>query len=1128
MGVLVKHRSDTKKEAQSHSWKKRCSLSQSSAVVPRNSKLGISTNIYGGFAMSESTIQEFLSLLAFSTSGIWTARLTRLAFIRRMRVPSCPGTPTDAARRRMVKGGRAFRVGGAVVAMSLCLGLLAVPMQSQVRQPAPVRPVAPPGSVSSTQAQTLQRGPSPANVSAKVASPTSVVVTWQAPNQQPGVAYVVVRNSAVLNRAPITQTVYTDTTVRPGIEYSYKVVAVFPHAAFLPGTGPEVSVRMPGTINSIKSAVMPALQIQPLPRPPFTSGQNVGLNVGLSLGSNLGAAHIQVPHVFGFADLHVHQFANYGFGGVLVWGRPAPMVVRDWEPQLWQQKTGGRLTAPPSMYSGKPLWELASCACTGDVTPLQFAAFNPPFSCFQLGNNPTPTPAHGPGGTSDLIGSLALDWPNSFGHDTEGGLDFAGWPYWDEVNHQHVHYLMLKRAHDAGLNLMVMDAVNNELLCNASNRWLSCDDKSALDRQISAAWAMQDYIDCVSAGGVMNPPKPGETIPYCSVAPVRGWYRIVTNPRDARQAINNGQLAVVLGVEVDRLLDCGIHDPACTDQDIWSRLEDLHGKGVRVLYPVHLVDNQFGGAAMYNDLFNYENLVMNGDWFAGEPCPAIANSAQQITYTFGKEPDEAKYLASKFTTLLAVVPPGTFRYAQNLASKLSSPPAYAGGFQGQDAGKGVCNSRTLQPAGQTLIKAMMSNHMIIDVDHMSRLMANAVLDIAQRNQYPVMTGHIGVLELAAGNRASENFRTRDQLATIARLGGIIGVGLDESNTQFLISDHGGTRELEGPHGAVVKNDCGRSDKTWAQVYQYASAFFPGVAVGSDLNGLNPQMGPRYGHDACDHHKDFGDGAEGDQSNRPMVQYPFTIPARTGSSSFSNFALGSRKYDFNYDGFAHAGMYPDFIADLRNIGLTPTAQGDPLTNFFNSTEMFLEMWEKIDPPIPVLKAVATQIQQSPLTLRVTVTDGGTNQPVAQANVAIYEYQGLYASGVTGPDGTVTLEYKSCYTTLSLPTPGCDVVVTKTGSAPLRFKSPALAATAASQGSTLKITVKDQANAPAPGATVSCSDSQGRQQASGVTISDGTVQLPSKCGGWGTTLTANKTGYLGCSLAVPGMFGTTSCP
>lgn len=53
--------------------------------------------------------------------------------------------------------------------------------------------------------------------------------------------------------------------------------------------------------------------------------------------------------------------------------------------------------------------------------------------------------------------------------------------------------------------------------------------------------------------------------------------------------------------------------------------------------------------------------------------------------------------------------------------------------------------------------------------------------------------------------------------------------------------------------------------------------------------------------------------------------------------------GGRDFDFNLDGLAHYGLYPDMIQDLKNNGLN-ASQLRPL---FLATEQYIEMWEKAD-------------------------------------------------------------------------------------------------------------------------------------------------------------------------------------
>ena len=46
------------------------------------------------------------------------------------------------------------------------------------------------------------------------------------------------------------------------------------------------------------------------------------------------------------------------------------------------------------------------------------------------------------------------------------------------------------------------------------------------------------------------------------------------------------------------------------------------------VFPVHLTDNGFGGTALYNDMFAFNNKIVTGDWwdYAGLLRPATATS----------------------------------------------------------------------------------------------------------------------------------------------------------------------------------------------------------------------------------------------------------------------------------------------------------------------------------------------------------------------------------------------------------------------------------------------------------------------------------------------------------------------
>lgn len=225
------------------------------------------------------------------------------------------------------------------------------------------------------------------------------------------------------------------------------------------------------------------------------------------------------------------------------------------------------------------------------------------------------TPAHGPAGLLDLATQILRPMYGGSaapGHHVHGFPEFGGWPRWDNVTHQAVHEEMLLRAVQGGLRLMVVLALNNEWTCSTLNAFSTadhglrianpalfaglvqerilnsqfnidsrCRDMDAVDRQIAEAYRMQDYIDSKSGG------------------PGKGWYRIVTSPAEARRAASSGKLAVVLGSEVDSLFGCD-KNSGCTQEYVRTKLDEYFAKGLRHVYPIHFYDNAFGGAANSN------------------------------------------------------------------------------------------------------------------------------------------------------------------------------------------------------------------------------------------------------------------------------------------------------------------------------------------------------------------------------------------------------------------------------------------------------------------------------------------------------------------------------------------------
>lgn len=505
---------------------------------------------------------------------------------------------------------------------------------------------------------------------------------------------------------------------------------------------------------------------------------------------------------------------------------------------------------------------------------------------------------HGPLGLGQFgkKGSLITAFiEGGLGHGPCGHDSYADWPKFTTMVHQQIFVDWLKRAHDGGLRLLCSVAVNNELLADQTKH--PEKDETSIEKQMRE---LRRFTERHS-----------------------DWMGLALSASQARQLIQEGKLAVVAGVEVDSL-DSILGDRAALNKkpldaaQLPRILQWLRDQGFRMITPLHLANNSFGGAAVYDDKFNLLNHFLRGEFHRVE-----GNST--VSFRLGQDLD--------FQTKASII----FYEASQRAH-------YPRSYDLNAPGQGHVNQFGLSATGKAFLRAAMNHGFILDVEHMSERCTNDALSLAEQSHYPVVASHCAFRDQALDaeetsikhKRANEYMKTREQVRRILALGGLLAP---------ITNQH----ELKDFPGGTVANDCARSSKTWAQSYQYALSVLRevgsgGVAVGTDFNGLNQQPGPRYGPHAA-----FG--LEGDkkrikrrpvqqqlQRNHPPLPYSGTM-YRT-EAPFTQSRAGTRTFDFNTDGLAHIGLLPDFIKDLLHVGMTDT-QLDPL---FSSAEAFLRMWE----------------------------------------------------------------------------------------------------------------------------------------------------------------------------------------
>jgi uncharacterized repeat protein (TIGR01451 family) len=670
------------------------------------------------------------------------------------------------------------------------------------------------------------------------------------------------------------------------------------------------------------------------------------------------------PPVWGFADVHAHPLANLAFGGRLYWGAPEVPIDRS----------------------------LARCP-------------------------------------SDHISVRLLDFIQVKGHAHDGYPGFTGWPRFNDWFHQHMYVEWIERAYQGGLRLMVALVVNDELLAWA-NGGENTDDRASVEVQVRA---IKDLV--------------GRHPEFMAIA---------GTPAEARSIIAGDRLAVVLGVEVDSLGNWKAKDEA-NDVQVFDYISHLSADlGVRHIFPVHLANGILGGAAVFNDMFNYLNVYLHGEAYQVKEADADVEFRLRGVPELSGALDEAGWKRLG----LAV-------------------PDYSG------VPGGHANVLALTPQGRTVLRTMMDFGMLIDIDHMSQSAAEEALTIAEQRRYPLIAGHAGFRERAWSRRrdetdakgkvANEYQRTWQQLARLRLLSGLVAVGVHQGDVRSY---------SEG----VVRNDAAGSSKSWAQAYLYAVDQMGGVdaatvALGTDMVMLG-SAAPRFGMNAC-YDLDNPDHADPKRRTRKRadvfaqtngVRYDHPVrsygmwrfdgvlegdvydheerlawegialfssgqdpdTATMGRSSDEGHAddqavldiakgfraaspeglsgevqraaylaksgqdpsredpevqrwtpkivavwqrwqamegdnpplarlyAGERDFDINLDGVATYGLLPDFLQDLRNVGLTERDLGPLL----RSAEGYIRVWEQCD-------------RRRPATLEASVAVDGVSTPVVVA-------------------------------------------------------------------------------------------------------------------------------------------------
>jgi microsomal dipeptidase-like Zn-dependent dipeptidase len=476
-------------------------------------------------------------------------------------------------------------------------------------------------------------------------------------------------------------------------------------------------------------------------------------------------AMVSVMQLSGWADLHTHPMINLAFGGKLVHGGVDEGSLL---PQDLSCKGATRATSMAhALGEDRPSHgghNFANFPC-GDEFRKMF------IGRFQQGNDALVT------------SGFALGYP-----------DFLDWPKWNDITHQKMWYEWIRRARDGGLRVMVALATNNKTLGDAVSGPGDgpTDDQASADLQLTEIKAF--------------------------VARHPDFMEVALGAADVKRIVQANKIAVVLGVEIDNIGNFNqlpaelLSLPAPGQAIIAGEIQRLYNSGVRYVLPIHVVDNAFGGTAIYEDGFNTSNLREARHYWEIE----CADAGDGIThkYTDGYNVFQA---AAAFV-------------------KLGLDPFRRSG-PGPACSQGHRNRRGLTLHGIHAIKEMMKRGMIVDVDHMSEHSVESTLDIAEKFGYPVVSGHSGIRGSAGAN--AENSRSREQLERISNLHGMFGLGSDAVHSYAWSSQYQTAMSVMGYQNPDVRKANYRNGA---------------VAFGTDLNGLvrgpKPGGGNRVAYDAA--------------------------------------------------------------------------------------------------------------------------------------------------------------------------------------------------------------------------------------------------------------------------------------
>jgi microsomal dipeptidase-like Zn-dependent dipeptidase len=399
--------------------------------------------------------------------------------------------------------------------------------------------------------------------------------------------------------------------------------------------------------------------------------------------------------VWGVADLHAHPASHLGFGATF-----HPLSDELNQMGIFWGKPGGAYTAAASTIAT----DLAPC-------------------------DPK---THSPGledPIKHLVRMTVLSQVNTitgYPHASGGWPDFRNWPSAYSIQHQQMHITWIRRAYEGGLRLMIASVTDNQTFNLLWGR--------ALDL---------DIPDPVVGDPSFDKPKARKMLNFIKELARQNadWMEVVTKPEDARRAIRQGKLALILGLEMDQL----------TADDIL----ELKEEGVRHVIPIHLADNHFGGCAVFSDPFNTHNYILNRRWLS-------VKGDSKIKFRLGHP---KKVVGFIFGLVMPMeIGKNEYRELRYLCDEEDLEP----GCIPEDMGH-----RNIKPPQTEQFVRLMRAGLMVDLVHMSQDAQEAVLQLSERFGYPLNNSHTKLRPETDGEY--ERYMLISHARRMAAQGGVLGL-----------------------------------------------------------------------------------------------------------------------------------------------------------------------------------------------------------------------------------------------------------------------------------------------------------------------------------------------------------------